>query len=162
MSAYLWMPKFMAGCHYNEEEINRDLKQKNRILAGSKVIATKLQLRSNPENASRHCKGADFSWMSSKVSRTLLGSSKMVKIWTYCKIKSISPTKTKRSSGQNFGILLMYFGCHWNSLKCLYLPSIFIFGYTKQHFGVMYKNLMQTFVSRIFSRCFGYDIFLMI
>jgi hypothetical protein len=28
------MPKFLAGCRYNEEEINRHLKRKKRILAG--------------------------------------------------------------------------------------------------------------------------------
>jgi hypothetical protein len=27
------MPKFLAGCHYNEEEFNRHLKKKYRILA---------------------------------------------------------------------------------------------------------------------------------
>jgi hypothetical protein len=28
------MPKFLASCHYNEEEISRHLKKKIRILAG--------------------------------------------------------------------------------------------------------------------------------
>ena len=28
------MPKFLAGCRYNEEEISRHLKKKNRIVAG--------------------------------------------------------------------------------------------------------------------------------
>jgi hypothetical protein len=32
--AYLSMPKFLAGCHYNEEEINQALEKKYRILAG--------------------------------------------------------------------------------------------------------------------------------
>ena len=34
--AYLSMPKFLAGCHYDEEEISQHLKikLKNRILAG--------------------------------------------------------------------------------------------------------------------------------
>jgi hypothetical protein len=32
--AYLSMPKFLASCHYNEEEISRHLKKKYRILAG--------------------------------------------------------------------------------------------------------------------------------
>jgi hypothetical protein len=27
------MPKFLVGCHYNEEEISQHLKKKNRILA---------------------------------------------------------------------------------------------------------------------------------
>ena len=33
-STYLTMPKFLAGCHYNEEVISRHLKRKYRILAG--------------------------------------------------------------------------------------------------------------------------------
>ena len=32
------MPKFLAGCHYNEEEISRHLKKKYRILAGPKQL----------------------------------------------------------------------------------------------------------------------------
>jgi hypothetical protein len=32
--AYLSMPKFLADCHYNEEEISRHLKKKSRLLAG--------------------------------------------------------------------------------------------------------------------------------
>jgi hypothetical protein len=34
--AYLSMPKFLAGCHYNEEKISRHLKKEKekRILAG--------------------------------------------------------------------------------------------------------------------------------
>jgi hypothetical protein len=32
--AYLSMPKFLAGCHYNEEDISPHLKKNNRILAG--------------------------------------------------------------------------------------------------------------------------------
>jgi hypothetical protein len=28
------MPKFLAGCHYNEEEMSRRLKKEYRILAG--------------------------------------------------------------------------------------------------------------------------------
>jgi hypothetical protein len=32
--SYLSMPKFLAGYHYNEEEISRHLKKKYRILAG--------------------------------------------------------------------------------------------------------------------------------
>ena len=36
------MPKFLAGCHYNEEEISRHLKKKEDI-GRSKLMATSLQ-----------------------------------------------------------------------------------------------------------------------
>ena len=65
------MPKFLAGCHYNEEEISRHLKLKYRILAGPNEWQ-QVCSRSNPEKTGRSCEEADFSWLSSKVSRTLL------------------------------------------------------------------------------------------
>ena len=44
MQSYLWVPKFMAGCHYNEEEISRDLqKKKKKDIGRSKLMATWLQ-----------------------------------------------------------------------------------------------------------------------
>ena len=35
------MPKFLASCHYNEEEISRHLKKKYRILAGPNKFGNK-------------------------------------------------------------------------------------------------------------------------
>ena len=64
------MPKFLAGCHYNEEEINQHLEKKYRILAGPNEWQQVCN-RWNPEKTGRSCEGADFSWLSSKVSRTL-------------------------------------------------------------------------------------------
>jgi hypothetical protein len=38
------MPKFLADCHYNEEEISRHLKEKKKKdLGQSKLTATSLQ-----------------------------------------------------------------------------------------------------------------------
>jgi ABC-type phosphate transport system auxiliary subunit len=64
------MPKVLAGCHYNEEEISRHLK--NNIgywpvqMNGNK-FATGQML----EKTSRSCEGVDFNWLISKVSQTL-------------------------------------------------------------------------------------------
>jgi hypothetical protein len=66
------MPKFLAGCHNDEEEISPALERKYRILAGPNEWQ-KVCNRSNPEKTRRSCEGADFSWFSSKVSRTLAG-----------------------------------------------------------------------------------------
>jgi hypothetical protein len=63
------MPKFLAGCHYIEEEISRHLK-KYRISAGPNQWQQVCNW-SNPEKTVRSCEGADFSWLSSKVSQTL-------------------------------------------------------------------------------------------
>ena len=40
------MPKFLAGCQYNEEEISRHLKkkEKKKDIGWSKLMATSLQL----------------------------------------------------------------------------------------------------------------------
>jgi hypothetical protein len=37
------MPKFLAGCHYNEEEISQHLKTKIKDIGRSKLMATSLQ-----------------------------------------------------------------------------------------------------------------------
>jgi hypothetical protein len=65
------MPKFLAGCQDNEEEISQHLKKIYRILAGSKQWQQVCN-QSNPEKTGRSCEGADFSSLSSQVSRTLL------------------------------------------------------------------------------------------
>jgi hypothetical protein len=69
--AYLSMPKFWTGCHYNEEDISRCLKNIIGLLAGPNEWQQVCN-RSNPEKTGRSCEGADFSWLSSKVSRTLV------------------------------------------------------------------------------------------
>jgi hypothetical protein len=61
------MPKFLAGCHYNEEEISKHLGKMYKILAGPNEWQQVCN-RSNPEETGRSCEGADFSWLSSKVS----------------------------------------------------------------------------------------------
>jgi hypothetical protein len=65
--AYLSMPKFLAGCLYNEEEISLHLKKKKRIFAGPNSWQQVCN-QSNPEKTGRSCEGADFGWVSSKVS----------------------------------------------------------------------------------------------
>jgi hypothetical protein len=60
-------PKFLAVCHYNEEEISQHLKKKCRILADPNEWQQVCN-RSNPKKTGRSCEGADFSWLSSKVS----------------------------------------------------------------------------------------------
>ena len=50
------MPKFLAGCHYNEEEISQHLRKKYRILAGPNEWQ-KVCNRSNPEKAVEVVKG---------------------------------------------------------------------------------------------------------
>jgi hypothetical protein len=61
------MPKFLAGCHDNEEEISWHLKKKHGILVGPNEWQQVCN-RSNPEKTGRSCEGADSSWLSSKVS----------------------------------------------------------------------------------------------
>jgi hypothetical protein len=51
------MPKFLAGCHYNEEEISQHLNKKYRILAGPNSWQQVCN-RSNPEKIGRSCEGA--------------------------------------------------------------------------------------------------------
>ena len=64
------MPKFLAGCHYNEEEISRHLK-KNIGYWPVQMNGNKFATGQIPEKPVEVVKGADFSWLSSKVSRTL-------------------------------------------------------------------------------------------
>jgi hypothetical protein len=67
------MPKFLAGCHYNEEEISRYLK--NIYIGDCPVqidgnkFATTGQIL---QKTGRSCEGTDFSWLNSKVSRRQL------------------------------------------------------------------------------------------
>ena len=66
------MPKFLAGCHYNEEEISRHLKKNIGywpVQTNGNKFATGQILKKKP---GRSCEGAEFSWLSSKVTRTLL------------------------------------------------------------------------------------------
>jgi hypothetical protein len=65
------MPKFLAGCHYNKEEISQHLKTYLGywlVQINGNKFATGRILRKPVEVV----KGADFSWLSSKVSQTLL------------------------------------------------------------------------------------------
>jgi hypothetical protein len=48
-----------------------DTKKKQRILAGPNEWQQVCN-RSNPEKTGRSCEGVDFSWLSSKISRTLV------------------------------------------------------------------------------------------
>jgi hypothetical protein len=70
------MPKVLAGCHYNEEEISRHLRKKFigywPVQMNGNKFATGQILRKPVEVV----KGRDFSWWSSKVSRTL-GSARL-------------------------------------------------------------------------------------
>jgi hypothetical protein len=64
------MPKFLTGCHYNEEEISRHLKKKigywSVQIHGNKFATSQILGKTG-----RSCEGADFRLLSSKVSRTL-------------------------------------------------------------------------------------------
>jgi hypothetical protein len=60
----------LAGYQNNEEEINRHLKKEYRILAGPNEWQQVCN-RSNPGETGGSCEGADFSWLSSKVSLNL-------------------------------------------------------------------------------------------
>jgi hypothetical protein len=64
------MPKFLAGCHYNEEEISRQLK---KILGywPVQINGNKFATGQILGKTGRSCEGADFSWLSPKVFRTL-------------------------------------------------------------------------------------------
>ena len=65
------MPKFLAGCHYNEEEISRHLK-KNIGYWPVQINDNKFATGQILENPVKSCEGAEFSWLSSKVSGTLM------------------------------------------------------------------------------------------
>jgi len=64
------MPKFLDGCHYNEEEISQHLKKNLGYwpvqIHGWQQVCN----RSNPGKAGRSCEEADFRWLNSKVSRS--------------------------------------------------------------------------------------------
>jgi hypothetical protein len=67
------MLKFLAGCHYNEEEISRHLKK----IIGCwpvQINGNKFATGQILKKTLWSCEGTDFSWLSSKVSRTLLFS----------------------------------------------------------------------------------------
>jgi ABC-type phosphate transport system auxiliary subunit len=70
--AYLSMPKFLAGCHYNEEEISRHLKKKKKGYWPVQMNSNKFATGQILKKTGRSCEGADFSWLSSKVFRTLV------------------------------------------------------------------------------------------
>jgi hypothetical protein len=65
------MPKFLASCHYNEEEVSRHL-EKNIGYRPVQINGKKFAAGQILKKIGRSCEGADFSWLSSKVSRTLL------------------------------------------------------------------------------------------
>jgi hypothetical protein len=56
------MPKFLASCHYNEEEISRHLKEKIGYwpvqIIGNKFATSQILEKKTP---GRSCEGADFS-----------------------------------------------------------------------------------------------------
>jgi ABC-type phosphate transport system auxiliary subunit len=64
------MLKFLAGCHYNEEEISRHLKR-NIGYWPVQMNGNKFATGQILKKTSRSCEGVDFSWLSSEVSRTL-------------------------------------------------------------------------------------------
>jgi ABC-type phosphate transport system auxiliary subunit len=68
--AYLSMPEFLVGCHYNEEEISRHLEKKLGYWP-VQVNGNKFATDEIVEKTVRSCEGTDFSWLSSKFSRTL-------------------------------------------------------------------------------------------
>ena len=65
------MPKFLASCHYNEEEISRHLK-KTIGYWPVQINGNKFATGQILKETGRSCEGADFSWLTSKVSRTLV------------------------------------------------------------------------------------------
>ena len=73
------MPKFLAGYHYNEEEISRQLKKVIRHCP-VQINGNKFATRKILEKPVEVVKGADFSWLSSKVSQTLA--------WLYSSFKA--------------------------------------------------------------------------
>ena len=64
------MSKFLAGCHYNEEDISRH-SEKNIGYWPVQMNGNKFATSQILKKTGRSCEGADFSWLSSKVSRTL-------------------------------------------------------------------------------------------
>jgi hypothetical protein len=80
--AYLSVPKFLAGCHYNEEEISQHLKR-NIGYWPVQIHGIKFATGQILEKTGRSCEGADFSWLSSKVPQTLLLVPKNLKNYIY-------------------------------------------------------------------------------
>jgi hypothetical protein len=72
------MPKFLAGCHYNEEEISRRL-NKNIGYWLVQMNGNKFATGQILEKPCRSCEGANFSWLSSKASRTLFPKHRIVR-----------------------------------------------------------------------------------
>ena len=68
---YLSMPKILAGCHYNEEKISRHLKIYIRYWP-VQINDNKFTTGQILKKTGRSCEGADFRWLSSKISRTLV------------------------------------------------------------------------------------------
>jgi hypothetical protein len=77
-------PSSWPVCHYNEEEISRHLEKKLGYwpvqMNGNKFATGQILKKTG-----RSCEGVDFSWLNSKVSRTLIlrGSLKGSKIGYY-------------------------------------------------------------------------------
>jgi hypothetical protein len=65
------MPKFLAGRHYSEEEISQHL-EKNVGYWPVQMNGNKFATGQILRKTGRSCEEADFSWLSSKFSRTLL------------------------------------------------------------------------------------------
>jgi hypothetical protein len=65
------MPKFLAGCHYKKEELPRHLK-KNIEYWPVRINGNKFATSQILKKTDRSCEGAGISWLSSKVSRTLV------------------------------------------------------------------------------------------
>ena len=61
----------MAGCHYFEEEISQQLKR-NIGYWPVQMNGNKFATGQILKKTGRSCEGADFSWLSSKISRTML------------------------------------------------------------------------------------------
>jgi hypothetical protein len=59
------MPKFLASCHYNEEEFSQHLKKRKGywlVLINGNKFATDQILK----KTGRSCEGVDFRWLNSK------------------------------------------------------------------------------------------------
>jgi hypothetical protein len=74
--------QYSAGCHHNEEEISRHFKLKKGYwpvqMNGNKFATGQIL-----QETGRSCEGADFSWLSAKVSRTLVDPPKNTGIFAF-------------------------------------------------------------------------------
>jgi hypothetical protein len=97
------MPKFLAGRHYNEEEISRHLEKKVRYwpvqMNGNKFATGQILKKTG-----RSCEGADFSWLSSKVSRTL----HVFCFWIFFIADVTTETKSYKGSRRCISIPLIF------------------------------------------------------